>query len=52
VSAQVIQTASGQQIIVQNVGQAGGAVQIAGGETLQQIQVPPAPKNDKNLFYV
>jgi hypothetical protein len=37
---QVIQTASGQQIIVQNVGQAGGAVQIASGETLQQIQVP------------
>ena len=34
----MIQTASGQQIIVQNVGQAGG-VQIAGGETLQQIQV-------------
>ncbi len=37
---QVIQTANGQQIIVQNVGQGGGSVQLAGGETLQQIQVP------------
>ena len=35
----MIQTANGQQIIVQNVGQGGGSVQLAGGETLQQIQV-------------
>ena len=36
---QVIQTASGQQIIVQSVGQAGQSVQIGTGDTLQQLQV-------------
>ena len=36
---QVIQTANGQQILLQNVGQSQGNVQINGTDGIQQLQV-------------